>query len=240
MNEHRIRESMVGIAHRPHRYQHAASRFFAGIHRRIVVDAAGLPLPAGARVLDVGCGPGTLTVALAEARAYRIDGLDLSPEMIAHATRNGEASPAAVRLNFTVGDVRDLPFPDGTFDLVISSMSQHHWADPVAGVREIRRVLKPGGRAWIYDARFAFSRLGKGQPSSAQPADGQPSDGRHSESRQGQPSKGRLSEGRPGTVRLAKERLTKERLTKERGEIVKRPVRTGRLPIKWVARAELT
>jgi SAM-dependent methyltransferase len=184
MTEHRIRENMAGLAHRPHHYQHTAGRVFGAIHRRIVADAAGLPLPAGARVLDVGCGPGTLTVALAEARAYRVDGLDLSPEMIAHATRNGEASPAAVRLNFTVGDVRELPFPDDSFELIVSSMSQHHWADPAAGVREIRRVLKPGGRAWIYDARFAFRRLGD-----------------------------------------------------ER--IVKRPVRTGRLPIRLIARAEV-
>jgi ubiquinone/menaquinone biosynthesis C-methylase UbiE len=155
-----MREGMVGLAHRPHRYQHAANRFFAGIHRRIVADAAGLALPAAARVLDIGCGPGTMAVSLAEATAYRVDGLDLSPEMIAHATRNGETSPAAARLAFTVGDVRKLPFPDGTFDLVVSSMSQHHWADPPAGMREIRRVLKPGGRGWIYDARFALGRLG--------------------------------------------------------------------------------
>jgi ubiquinone/menaquinone biosynthesis C-methylase UbiE len=51
-----------------------------------------------------------------------------------------------------------MPFPDGSFDLIVSSMSQHHWSDVPAAVGEIRRVLRPGGRAWIYDARPVLPR----------------------------------------------------------------------------------
>jgi ubiquinone/menaquinone biosynthesis C-methylase UbiE len=62
------------------------------------------------------------------------------------------------RVTFTVGDVAALPYPDATFDLIVSSISQHHWADVEGAVRDLRRVLHPGGRLWIYDVRFALGR----------------------------------------------------------------------------------
>ncbi len=52
-----------------------------------------------------------------------------------------------------VGDVAALPFPDGSFDLVVSTFSMHHWSDPAAGLGEIARVLRPAGRALIWDLR---------------------------------------------------------------------------------------
>jgi len=78
--------------------------------------------------------------------------------MIAYARQATVNAGLDDRLTFTVGDVADLPYADGTFDLVVSSMSQHHWGDVRAGVREIRRVLRPAGQAWIYDARIALHR----------------------------------------------------------------------------------
>jgi ubiquinone/menaquinone biosynthesis C-methylase UbiE len=51
------------------------------------------------------------------------------------------------------GDVRNLPFPDDSFDLVLSTLSIHHWHDPARGIRECLRVTAPGGRCWIYDFR---------------------------------------------------------------------------------------
>ena len=51
-----------------------------------------------------------------------------------------------------------LPFPDATFDLVVSTISQHHWTDPGAGLRELNRVLRPEAQAWIYDFRWALRR----------------------------------------------------------------------------------
>jgi ubiquinone/menaquinone biosynthesis C-methylase UbiE len=52
-----------------------------------------------------------------------------------------------------VGDVAALAFPDQSFDLVVSTLSMHHWADPAAGLAEIGRVLRPGARALIWDFR---------------------------------------------------------------------------------------
>lgn len=53
----------------------------------------------------------------------------------------------------TVADVADLPYPDGSVALVVSSLSLHHWPDPQAGLAEIHRILRPGGQAWLYDVK---------------------------------------------------------------------------------------
>ncbi len=108
------------------------------------------------RILDAGCGPGQFTVLIAEALApAEIWGVDLAPAMIELAEEHRAASPAAKRLHFQVGDVAHLPFPDGHFDLVVSSGSIKHWPDPVAGLRELHRVLAPGGRAVIAELNSA-------------------------------------------------------------------------------------
>jgi ubiquinone/menaquinone biosynthesis C-methylase UbiE len=60
-------------------------------------------------------------------------------------------------LRFQVGDVAALPFADNSVDLVVSTLSLHHWDDPAAGFNEIVRVLGPGGQAWIYDFRTALT-----------------------------------------------------------------------------------
>ncbi|HZD01784.1 MAG TPA: class I SAM-dependent methyltransferase [Actinomycetes bacterium] len=78
--------------------------------------------------------------------------------MIARARRNATDAGLDDRVRFTVADVADLPHPDATFDLIVSTMSQHHWPDAAAGLRELRRVLRPGGQVWIYDLRFALGR----------------------------------------------------------------------------------
>ena len=117
----------------------------------MVADAAGLP--DGARVLDVGTGPGRIPRALAVERpAWRIDAVDLEPNMVEFARRQDPAG----RVTFTVGDAAALPFPDATFDLIVSSLSQHHWADMPAAIGDLRRVLRPGGHLWIYDMRWAL------------------------------------------------------------------------------------
>jgi len=159
MRHQNPRESMFGMVSRPERYERMTSGPFRGVHARVVADVAGAVLGSGARVLDVGTGPGGVPLAIARARPLlRVDGLDLSADMIAYARQATVNAGLDDRLTFTVGDVADLPYADGTFDLVVSSMSQHHWGDVRAGVREIRRVLRPAGQAWIYDARIALHR----------------------------------------------------------------------------------
>ena len=151
---HHARESMFGLVHHPAQYSRFAGHLAASLYRRVARDVDALALPAGARVLDVGTGPGALPRLLAERRPdLEIDAVDLSPEMIAQAVGSAPAS-----VTFAVADVARLPWPDATFDLVVSTISQHHWVDPTAGMAEVRRVLRPGGRAWVYDFRWALTR----------------------------------------------------------------------------------
>jgi SAM-dependent methyltransferase len=111
--------------------------------------------PAGARVLEVGCGPGHLSIRLARQHGPEVTGLDLDPAMIARARANTDRPETGDqrRPEFLVGDVAALAFPDRSFDLVVSTLSMHHWADPAAGLAEIGRVLRPGARALIWDLR---------------------------------------------------------------------------------------
>ncbi len=134
-------------------YERVARRPLRGVYRRLAADAAAAAPPDGA-VLDVGTGPGVLLAELARIRPdLRVVGIDLSADMVAAAKRS--ASGFGDRVTAQLGDVTDLPFPDGSFDLVVSSFSLHHWADPAAAVPELARVLRPGGRLHIYDFRFA-------------------------------------------------------------------------------------
>jgi len=110
-------------------------------------------VPAGARVLEVGCGPGHLSTRLAR-HGLDVTGLDLDPAMIDRARANADrAGGEQWRPSFVVGDVAALPFPDASFDVVVSTLSMHHWADPTAGLAEIGRVLRPGAPALIWDLR---------------------------------------------------------------------------------------
>ena len=159
MPHHNPRETMFGMVSRPERYERMTTGPFRRVHARVVADVAAAGLGSGVRVLDVGTGPGGVPLAIARARPLlRVDGLDLSADMIAYARQATVNAGLDDRLAFTVGDVAELPYPDGTFDLVVSSMSQHHWGDVRTAIREIRRVLRPGGQAWIYDARIALHR----------------------------------------------------------------------------------
>lgn len=146
--------SMTGWFGDPEHYNRFASRLEAPLRARIAADVAELRLPAGAHVLDVGTGPGRLPVEIARrSPQVWVTGLDVSARMV-------EAARAAIepgqQVIAEVGDVAALPYRDGSVDLIISTLSQHHWPDLAAAVRELTRVLAPGGRIWIYDLRRAL------------------------------------------------------------------------------------
>ena len=131
-------------------YQAVFGPLLRRTHRAVVELAA---LRAGERVLDVGCGPGSLAIALKSSVGPTgpVHGIDASPEMIEVARR--AASKAGVDVNFQVGLAEAIPFPDGTFDLVVSQLAIHHLPDDLkpSAFAEMHRVLKSGGRCLIVD-----------------------------------------------------------------------------------------
>jgi ubiquinone/menaquinone biosynthesis C-methylase UbiE len=139
-------------------YDFVSRRVLRGMYRRLAADVARVA-PDGGAVLDVGTGPGVLLVELATRRPdLRLTGVDLSADMVTAATRN--LAPFGERAGARVGDVTSLPFPDRSFDLIVSSLSLHHWDNPEAAVPELARILRPGGLVYIYDFPFApFDRL---------------------------------------------------------------------------------
>jgi SAM-dependent methyltransferase len=97
---------------------------------------------AGQRVLDVACGTGVVAITAARAGA-RVSGLDLTPPLLEHAAEN--ARVAGVPVDFRQGDVEQLPFENGAFDAVLSQYGHMFAPRPDVAVREMLRVLKPGG-----------------------------------------------------------------------------------------------
>jgi ubiquinone/menaquinone biosynthesis C-methylase UbiE len=124
---------------------------FARRLRTLTVDHA--LLQPGEKILDVGCGTGavTLPAKVRVGKSGEAAGIDPAPEMITVARQ--KASHAGLEIDFRVGVIESLPFPDGTFDAVTSSLMMHHLPENVRakGMAEILRVLKPGGRVLIAD-----------------------------------------------------------------------------------------
>ena len=111
-------------------------------------------LPQDGHILDVGTGPGRLLVELAARRSdIRLAGVDPSADMVNHATRRLQNAALDDRADLRVASAEDLPFPNDTFNAVVSTLSSHHWADPHRAVAEQARVLRPGGALWIVDLR---------------------------------------------------------------------------------------
>ncbi len=106
------------------------------------------------RILDVGCGPGWFPLEIA---AYLPDavivGADLSHPMTVVAARHAQAADQADSVVFTQARGEVLPFADGAFDCVVSTLALHHWQDPVAVLKELQRVAQPAGRIIVFDIR---------------------------------------------------------------------------------------
>jgi ubiquinone/menaquinone biosynthesis C-methylase UbiE len=104
--------------------------------------------------VDLGCGPGQLVIELVRrSPGLHVTGIDLSDEMIARGQDNARRAGVADRVSFRRGDAQQIPFLDTSLDLVVSTLSLHHWSDPVAVLDEIARVLRPSGSFLIFDLR---------------------------------------------------------------------------------------
>lgn len=124
---------------------------------RTAENSAAFVLPhltAGSDVLDVGCGPGTITCDFAAlVSPGRVTGLDRSPDIIVQA-KELAVEREVPNVEFVAGNIYDLDFEDETFDVVHAHQVLQHLTDPVEALREMRRVAKPGGIVAVRDADF--------------------------------------------------------------------------------------
>lgn len=121
---------------------------------RWLVTRRALQLCAAGQAADLGCGAGQLAVELAQAAPkLHITGIDLSNLLLAQALRRATKRGLAHRVDFRSGDIEHTPFEDASLDLVLSTLSLHHWANPAAILNEIARILRPGGAFIIFDLR---------------------------------------------------------------------------------------
>jgi len=137
---------------------------FRGQVRQLRQRTAALArIQPGDAVLDVGCGTGTLPLEAARhvGRAGRVAGVDPGAEQIARA--RAKAARRHVSIEFQTGVIEQLPFPDQTFDVVLSTLMMHHLPASLKrqGLAEIARVLKPGGRLVIADFTRKQERAGR-------------------------------------------------------------------------------
>jgi ubiquinone/menaquinone biosynthesis C-methylase UbiE len=151
-----------------HFYSNVPGRIFRSAQDRLAtrVDES---LPPDARlVIDVGSGPGSLSIGIARRRpGLRVLGVDLSGTMVRIARKNAGGLP---NLEFRQENAAELSAEDGSADMVVSAESMHHWRKPVAVLDEFHRVLRPGGRVWIFDGRDDFSEADQKEWFSGSPA----------------------------------------------------------------------
>lgn len=139
-------------------YTHGHAEPVLSSHRwRTAENSCAYLLPhlgPGLHLLDLGCGPGTITVDLAERVAPgRVVGLDAAAGVLAEAAALAERRGAAVE--WVVGDALALPFDDATFDVVHAHQVLQHLPDPVGALRELARVTRPGGLVAVRDVDYA-------------------------------------------------------------------------------------
>src|SRR5580698_10244944 len=127
------------------------ARNTAGAAAEFEADAARIAkrLQPDSRVLEIAPGPGYLSVALARLGPYQVSGLDISRSFVRIATEN--AARAGVAVDFQQGDAANIPFAGDTFDFIVCRAAFKNFGDPEGALREMRRVLKPGGEALLID-----------------------------------------------------------------------------------------
>jgi len=113
-------------------------------------------------LLDLGTGPGYLPIEIAKrSPEIRIVGVDLSEKLIGIAKANAKKAKVTSQIGFEVGNAASLRFRDASFDMVISTGMLHSLKAPVNVLKEIHRLLKIGGNAWIFDPATISSRINR-------------------------------------------------------------------------------
>ncbi len=126
--------------------RHWMQRYLFTPIQRSVLDTAAAQAPDARAILDVGCGTGRLLrAARLRFPSARLEGVDAAPSMVKQAQL---AAGAGSSIHFQEAVAEALPFADSTFDVVMSTLTFHHWSDQQMGIAEVRRLLAPGGR-WI-------------------------------------------------------------------------------------------
>ena len=143
-------------------YNEVAPTVLRPLYRRVANDVAALAVndASPANVLEIGSGPGELALEVARRLPQaEVLGVDLADAMVGRAAARAREAGVHLRVQFRLADAAKLPLADGSFDIAVSTLSLHHWADPGAVFTELGRVLRPGGVALVYDLRpFAYLR----------------------------------------------------------------------------------
>lgn len=129
-------------------------------YKALLIEQANLE--AGQQVLDLGCGTGTLAILAKQAQpSAEVFGLDADPDMLKVAKYKSGQRNAPVK--FDVGFTNKLPYPDASFDRILSSIMIHHLKTPdkIITAQEVFRVLKPGGQLHIIDFGKPYTLYGK-------------------------------------------------------------------------------
>jgi len=108
-------------------------------------------VPQGSAVLEVAPGPGYFCIELAKRGSYAITGLDISHTMVKIAVK--KAAEAGVNIGFQQGSASSIPYPAASFDFLLCRAAFKNFARPVEALKEMHRVLKPGGRGLIIDLK---------------------------------------------------------------------------------------
>lgn len=140
-------------------YSIVAPPLLRPLYRRVAVDVGELGTP-GLSILEIGSGPGELALEIVRRLpTAEVVGVDLAGAMIERAVERTRGEGNSDRIRFVLADGAALPLADRSFDVVVSTLSLHHWTDPGTVFAELGRVLQTGGVALIYDFRpFAYLR----------------------------------------------------------------------------------
>jgi ubiquinone/menaquinone biosynthesis C-methylase UbiE len=133
-------------------YDGHARRFMGKIYRHFAgrINELGLE---GPWVLDIGCGTGLLSLVISQQHPeWQVTGIDISDDMLKLAGEAAARNGLSERIKFQNTSAESLPFPDNSFDIVVSNASLHLWKDPVKVLDEMARVTAPGGYCLIWDS----------------------------------------------------------------------------------------